>query len=155
MTLVCRRALPPIQPLLLSVKQGGIGYHFYSLWYDSAGARTADLLVSGRTLNHKATEPPLHALVLNDPSGFVKLSQYGIDCIHVRHANLSPFWVQMVHVYVHHREPMNMPAYHTAWLWAQKVTFVNYCPPEIRYMSIWKLNFSKLVGYISEDCEIP
>ena len=57
MTLVCRRALPPIQPLLLSVKQGGIGYHFYSLWYDSAGARTADLPFSGRTLNHKATEP--------------------------------------------------------------------------------------------------
>ena len=51
------QALPPIQPLLLSVKQGGIGYHFYSLWYDSAGDRTRNLPISGRTLNYKATEP--------------------------------------------------------------------------------------------------
>ena len=56
MTLVCRRALPPIQPLLLSVKQGGIGYHFYSLWYDSARAQTCNLPISGPMLNSKATE---------------------------------------------------------------------------------------------------
>ena len=56
MTLVCRRALTPILTLLLTVKQGGIGYHFDSLWYDSAGARTCKLPISGRTLNYKATE---------------------------------------------------------------------------------------------------
>jgi len=57
MTSVCRRALPSIQPLLLSAKQGGIGFHFYSLWYDSAGDRTHDLPISGQALYNKATEP--------------------------------------------------------------------------------------------------
>ncbi len=35
MMLACRRVLPPVQPLMLSAKQEGIGYRFYSLWYDS------------------------------------------------------------------------------------------------------------------------
>ena len=32
MTLVCRRDLPPIQPLMLSLKQGGTGSHFFRIF---------------------------------------------------------------------------------------------------------------------------
>ena len=56
MTLVCRRDLPPIQPLMLSAKQGGIGSHFYSLWYDPTGNRTPISQSQGGHSNHKATE---------------------------------------------------------------------------------------------------
>ena len=49
---------PPNQPLMLSAKQGGIGYHFYRVFgMTRPGARTPNLPVSGRTLYHKATEP--------------------------------------------------------------------------------------------------
>ena len=53
MTPVYHKELPPIQPFMLNAKQGGIGYHFYSLWYDPATVngeiRTGELPVSGRT----------------------------------------------------------------------------------------------------------
>ena len=39
-----------------SAKQGGIGSHFYSLWYNPAGDWTLEFQVSGQTLYHKATE---------------------------------------------------------------------------------------------------
>ena len=44
---------PPIQPLMLSAKQGGIGSHFYSLWYDPVGELNPQ---PSRHSNHKATE---------------------------------------------------------------------------------------------------
>ena len=46
----------PIQPLMLSAKQSGIGTHFYSLWYDPAGVRTPASQSQGEHSNHKATE---------------------------------------------------------------------------------------------------
>ncbi len=56
MTLVCCRILPPVQPLMLSAKQGGMEYHFYSLWYDLAGARAPTSQSQGEHSHHKATE---------------------------------------------------------------------------------------------------
>ena len=54
MMLVCHRDLPPIQPLMLSAKQGGTGSHFSSLWYDPAGDRTPTSQSQGGQSNHKA-----------------------------------------------------------------------------------------------------
>ena len=50
MTLVCRRELAPIQPLMLSFKQGGTGSHLLEslVWRDPG--LNPGLLVSGQTL---------------------------------------------------------------------------------------------------------
>ena len=42
----------PLHSHMLSTRREGSEYHFSSLWYDSAGARTHDLPVVRQTLNH-------------------------------------------------------------------------------------------------------
>ena len=44
---------------MLSARREGSEYHFFSLWYDSAGARTYDLPVVRQTLYHWAITPVL------------------------------------------------------------------------------------------------
>ncbi len=60
MTLVCRRDLPPVQLKMLSNKQGGTGYHFYSLCYDPPGDQTLSSQSQGRDSTHKARELDVH-----------------------------------------------------------------------------------------------
>ncbi len=57
MTLASHRNLLQTKPLMLSAKQGGVWYHFHSLWYDLAGGRTPT-----PWSNHKASELVLNGL---------------------------------------------------------------------------------------------
>ncbi len=61
-TLVCHRDSPPVQLLMLSAKQRGIGYHFYSLWCDSTGDQTPTTQSQGGHSNYKISELALHTL---------------------------------------------------------------------------------------------
>ena len=54
---------PWFLPLLLSVKQGGIKYHFFSLWYDDLGLNPG-LLGHGWTLYHANVRYSLFGLLL-------------------------------------------------------------------------------------------
>ena len=58
-----------------SARREGNEYHFKSLWYDSAGARTHDLLVVRQMLYHWAITPVVaNQSLLNAPkSGFMKV----------------------------------------------------------------------------------
>ena len=47
----------PLRPHMSSARREDSEYHFKSLWYDSAGARTQDLPVVWQTLYHWAITP--------------------------------------------------------------------------------------------------
>ena len=47
----------PLHSLMSSARRQGSEYHFKSLWYDSAGARTHDLPVVRQTVYHRAITP--------------------------------------------------------------------------------------------------
>ena len=57
MTLVHRRELSPIQPFMLSAKQGGIGSHFLTVFGLTGPGLNPGLPCARRTLYHKATAP--------------------------------------------------------------------------------------------------
>ena len=55
MTLVCRRDLQGLQPLMLSAKQGGIGSHFFVFGMTRPGIEPPISQSQGGHSNHKAT----------------------------------------------------------------------------------------------------
>ena len=60
---------------MLSGKQGGIKYHFLSLWYDSTGDRTPVARTIGERLSTHLANDPIKPLFKNSKNNYLRCTR--------------------------------------------------------------------------------